>query len=966
LTVVASDPAEPAEPSRHDRTSTTTRGRPASTLAEATTAAPTTGRSSANLPYFPALDGLRGAAVVAVLLFHSEYTWMQGGYLGVSTFFTLSGFLITSLLLAERGATASINLRHFWLRRFRRLMPAAMLTLALVALYGVLVADPVQQRNLAGDVIACLAYVANWRFVFSQQSYLDLFAAPSPVLHFWSLAIEEQFYVFYPLLAWFTLQRLDKTRQWFGGLLVTLTAVSLGIALFGGLTTDAIYYGTETRAAELLIGAILAVVIYHHKVTRIIAGDDRVRSAIAAAGAVALAGCVVAWTMVSAKNELLYEGGFVVYALLSATVILACITPGGPVRWLLSREPFRFIGRISYGLYLFHWPIFLYITEARTQLTAPLVLLLRLAVTFALATLSYRYVEMPVRRGQRLLRLPPVALAPVAAIGVAAAVIAITLTAPEQVIDFEQASAEFQSQLTSPGVPPAKPIDVTAHEPPFPRMAFFGDSTALMTGLGVSGWAFETHQADIVEGFTLLGCGVGRGGERRSGNEAGAIPPECNHWERNWGQKVRNHKPNMAVVQIGPWEVWDRKLEGDDTWRKPGDPVYDEYLTNEMLLAVDTLSAEGADVLWLTSPVVGPGKNTDAVSVHGQGAEPARMARLNELIHALPSARPGKVHVIDLAGWLASTGDDARLRPDGVHFGVDHLEGKEAAERFLGPALIDAFKADWKARAELGTTPGTTAPGSTDTTVPGTTPTKPPATTFDGPKRKVLVLGDASAQPIVDGLTAWGNQTGTLEIVAVIEPLCGVAKVAARENKGVLEPTPAACADVTFAWIASTVNVKPDLVLVVPSVWDLTNVQLPDDPALRGLGDPALDDVVFSQFRAMADALRAAGPPVAWMTFAPVEWGKTDDPPPATPYAASDPARVTRYNEFVSQLSIASGAARNLGKIDFAKFASNWPSDSPPLTPNGLDVGPDAQAIVGEWLGNELLVYYDEYKVSGN
>jgi hypothetical protein len=418
------------------------------------------------------------------------------------------------------------------------------------------------------------------------------------------------------------------------------------------------------------------------------------------------------------------------------------------------------------------------------------------------------------------------------------------------------------------------------------------------------------------------------------------------------------------VVQIGPWEVEDRKLQGDDTWRKMGDPVYDEYLTNEMLLAVDTLSAEGADVLWLTSPAVGPGTGPDAVQVHGQGAEPARMARMNELINALPAARPGKVHIIDVAAWLASTGEDARLRPDGVHVGIDHLEGKEVATRFLGPAIIDAFKADWKARAELGATPGTSTPGSS--VPPVTTPTHPPSTAFNGPKRKVLVLGDASAQPVVDALTAWGEQTGTLEIVSLIEPNCGVVKAVARVNKATLETTPAECESVTFAWIAAVVNNAPDLVLVVPSVWDVTDVQLPGEPAVRALGDQTYDDAAFAQFSAMADALHRAGPPVAWMTLPPIEWGKGDQPPPASPYAASDPARVERYNELVSKLAVASGPTRSTGKIDFARFAADWDANSPALAPDGLSIGPDAAPIVAEWLGNELLLYYDIYKVSGN
>jgi peptidoglycan/LPS O-acetylase OafA/YrhL len=148
--------------------------------------------AAARLPYNPAFDGIRGLAVAAVLLFHHGVTWMRGGYLGVSTFFTLSGFLITSLLLAEWTRSGSVRLAHFWARRVRRLLPASALTLLGIMLMAVAVDQP-WERSLRGDVLAALFQVANWRFLFDDRSYSELFADPSPVLHFWSLAIEEQF-----------------------------------------------------------------------------------------------------------------------------------------------------------------------------------------------------------------------------------------------------------------------------------------------------------------------------------------------------------------------------------------------------------------------------------------------------------------------------------------------------------------------------------------------------------------------------------------------------------------------------------------------------------------------------------------------------------------------------------------------------------------------------------------------------
>ena len=943
-----------------------------------------------HLPYFPALDGLRGVAVAAVLLFHGGFTWMTGGFLGVSTFFTLSGFLITSLLLAERGATAEIDLRQFWRRRFRRLMPAALAALALAVVYTVVAGDPTVKRNIAGDVISCLAYVANWRFIFSNQSYADLFGSPSPVLHFWSLAIEEQFYLLFPVLGFVVLQFYRKSRQWFGWLLVALLVASLFCTLYLGLSNDAIYYGTETRAAELLAGALLAVALYHRRITSRLANDVRAKNAVAVGGAAALAVCVALWVLTTAQTEWLYRGGFTLYGGLSVLVILAAIVPGGPVRALLAVAPLRQLGRISYGVYLYHWPIFLWISEERTGLDAGaglyLLFVIRMAVTMTLAVLSFRFLEEPVRRGERLLSIRPIRLAPYAIGILAVLVIGISFTAPKPVIDFDNAAKQFEAISTNAPPPPAQPIDVALPDPPRPRMALFGDSTALMTGLGMNDWAHETNQADFVDGAAWLGCGIGRGGERRSGKDIGPIPEECNHWERTWGQKVRDNAPNIAVVQIGPWEVADRKLEGDTVWRAPGDPVYDAYILKEMDLAVDTLAQKGATVLWLTSPPVGAGKGQDAQLIRGQAAEPARMDRLNELINQLPTERPGKVHVVDLAGWLKGTGEDERLRPDGVHFGQP--ESKEVAERYLGAALVDAFKADWKQRHELeremarggGTVPGTPssvpgtstpggatpAPSTTTATTPSSSggPGAEPSTTqYTGPKRKVLVIGDQSAQRISDGLNAWGAKSGGIEATASVED-CGILATTERVDKATREPTPDVCRDVVFGWLQAIVTVKPDMVVVVPSVWDLTDNVLKGDTTVRGFGDKTYDDAARAQYSALVEATKKVNAPIMWLSSPTIAWGRTDASPPTQPYPASDPARVKRLNEIVKEMRLYTIYAQ---PVDFAGYASRQPGGDldPAFRPDGLNVSDDALPAASEWLGNELLVMFDEYQASG-
>jgi peptidoglycan/LPS O-acetylase OafA/YrhL len=265
------------------------------------------------LGYQPALDGLRGIAVLSVLLYHGEVSWMDGGFLGVSTFFTLSGFLITSLLLAERSRTGRIDLGAFYVRRLRRLLPAALLCLAGIVVFGATVASASQLVDLRGDVISALAYVANWRLVLSGSSYADLFTAPSPIQHFWSLAIEEQFYLVMPLVVIGLLALGKGSWRFLAGALALLVAASIALSVLLGLTgasDDRIYFGTDTRAAELLVGALLAVLV---SIRGSFTFDGATGRQVRIGGAVALAVTVLLWATVSLDVSALYQGGLGLY-----------------------------------------------------------------------------------------------------------------------------------------------------------------------------------------------------------------------------------------------------------------------------------------------------------------------------------------------------------------------------------------------------------------------------------------------------------------------------------------------------------------------------------------------------------------------------------------------------------------------------------------------------------------------------
>ena len=206
------------------------------------------------------MDGLRGVALLGVLLFHANGV-IKGGFLGVDLFFVLSGFLITRLLLAEERTTGSIDLRAFWLRRAKRLFPALLVLMPAIALFAHFVARAEEGRAIRADALATLAYFANWRAILSDKSYWELFQSPSPLEHTWSLSIEEQFYVVWPVVVLLVLRRYGARALL--GVVLGLAALSIlaTLVLFDSERTARVYYGTDTRAAAILGGAALAIVV---------------------------------------------------------------------------------------------------------------------------------------------------------------------------------------------------------------------------------------------------------------------------------------------------------------------------------------------------------------------------------------------------------------------------------------------------------------------------------------------------------------------------------------------------------------------------------------------------------------------------------------------------------------------------------------------------------------------------------
>jgi peptidoglycan/LPS O-acetylase OafA/YrhL len=363
-------------------------------------------RTRARIRHISALDGIRGAAVAGVLLFHGGH--LNGGYLGVDTFFVLSGFLITSLLLAEIGSTVHVNLGAFWARRARRLLPALGVMLLGVAAYAALIAPPEQLHLIRMDALATVAYVANWRAVFSGFNYWALFTAPSPLDHTWSLAIEEQFYVIWPLVVTGLLamgrRGADRSAEAVAKrILVTavvLGAVSafLSLAFYSWYGANRVYYGTDTRAFAILAGiALAALIALLGPVTA-----RRPRLALEVVGIGSALFLTAAAFSLKGQSLVLYRGGLLACSVAAAIVVAASVQPApGPLSKLLSIRPLTALGLISYGVYLYHWPIFVWLSPARTHLHGWPLFVVRVAVTIAVAVISYRFVEQPIRHGWR-------------------------------------------------------------------------------------------------------------------------------------------------------------------------------------------------------------------------------------------------------------------------------------------------------------------------------------------------------------------------------------------------------------------------------------------------------------------------------------------------------------------------------------------------------------------------------------
>jgi peptidoglycan/LPS O-acetylase OafA/YrhL len=345
----------------------------------------------------PGLDGLRAIAVLAVIAYHLGFGWANGGLLGVGVFFTLSGYLITDLLLDEQDRLGALQLKEFWLRRARRLLPALFSMLAVVVIWAALL-HPSELSSLRSYVLAAAVYVSNWSSIAWSASYAASSSQPSPLGHLWSLAVEEQFYLLWPFLLWLGL-RFVRPRHRLAGVTMALAIVStilMAVLYQPGYDPTRVYEGTDTRAAGLLIGAALAMVWPSRKLKADITLSHR--RVIDGAGIIGLGIIAILIWQTGFYSAFLYRGGILLLSVATALVVAACAHPAGWLGKVLGLGPLRWLGVRSYGIYLWHYPIIVFTTAFNHTPTVQLALI-QLGAIFAVAALSWRFIEDPIRRG---------------------------------------------------------------------------------------------------------------------------------------------------------------------------------------------------------------------------------------------------------------------------------------------------------------------------------------------------------------------------------------------------------------------------------------------------------------------------------------------------------------------------------------------------------------------------------------
>lgn len=665
-------------------------------------------REGRRLAYEPGLDGMRGIGVILMMLWHAEVSWIGDGPLfTIEMFFVLSGFLITSLFIIEHDNTSRIDLRRFWVRRARRLVPALVGLVALVTVWASLPSpwgpNAFETTGLRGDGVASMLYVSNWWYTYANQSYFNAFGSPSPFLHTWSLSLEEQFYVVVAVIAFFGLRRWSSAqRGWitFAVIGALLSAAWMAtLARMGALTADGLwpfgldpatlpdwlrtflnmdgngdlsrpYFGTDARIQSVFVGMAAAFLCQRIDWSKV---KHRTVELLAFVGC---GGLLVMFLATPRDLDAIFYGGFLLCDVLTAMAIISLMSPRRPTLWhTLSSRPLVFAGVLSYSLYVWHFPIFLILTEERIGVSGWQLDVVRIGVSTVVAYCSYRFVEYPIRtRGLRTPARRGAAFGAMAVVVVAFLVVS-TRIAP--------GASDAPSAAAASGAGGAqRPVILAA-----------GDSMAWTLALDANVVADASGSGPAVLPSATPGCTVTPGGrangdDRRKGNS-----PECLDWPEDWQTNVDNLDPRVSIVLSWGLEVQDHVLENPDgserivTVPSPEWTAIESAAVQQM---IDVLSSGGGHVALLTLPCL-DAEAADSEHTNELAIDSARVDAMNDLLREAAARNPDTTSVIDLNGYLCPDGEHFLTEIDGVTMSVDGVhfseEGAAKVWEWLLPQL---------------------------------------------------------------------------------------------------------------------------------------------------------------------------------------------------------------------------------------------------------------------------------------
>ena len=656
--------------------------------------------ATGRMGYQPALDGVRAVSVIAVILYHAGFSWMHGGFFGVEVFFVVSGFLITSLLVEERDRSGRVDLRQFWVRRWRRLLPALVAVLVAVSVWVVFWGSLEQRAQMRRDLPWALGYLANWGQIVSETPYFA--GTPTLLRHLWSLAVEEQWYVLWPLAFIVVARRAADDRRRGRALVGLSLLVMVATALAWtadwptrwGDAANALYLSTVSRSSGLLLGAAMAFLWRPWRITH--ARREEAARTLDLAAATALGVLLVAFVVGRVDSGATYLGLLPLVTVASAVVVGVAVHPWSTlVRPAFSRRPLVEIGKRSYGLYLWSWPISR-MCDAYSGSVSRFVV--AMAITVPVSEASYRFVETPIRQGvlgrwwadKRRRDWNTVTLA--AGTSVIALMVPLTLFFvaapssfdaardtssgvvfdPSAVVTTTLAPAAEPSTSAAPVTDPALAVSTTTSAPTVPtdlprRMVIVGDSTAHSLAINMPDGIESTF---LIEDGSVEGCSVyDTGVAVSSRNGYTRTFSTCAGWEAEWVAAAERADAQLALVVIGAWDVFDVELDGQVL--EFGTQANDQRFVAGVQRGIDALVSTGAKVALLEIPCMRP----QDVSGAGVPALPERgmddhVERLNDLLRQVAAANPATTTFV--AGPPEYCADpaiasDLGYRWDGVH-----------------------------------------------------------------------------------------------------------------------------------------------------------------------------------------------------------------------------------------------------------------------------------------------------------